>query len=322
MSQTSLAIIATVRNFEGDVAAALAGLHATASSITKDLQLLVVDMGSDDATTTRVEDALSSIPDTELLCLADLGEGIGSRDYAFLAGMEHAIAGDVVVLMDLKEDGPDTLPSLVAAVRSGQDVATAEALPSRGTIAYHLCSLLYRGALKLFGLADPRQQTSRYRAMSRRATAHLLRHDASAIALLPSLKGFKSVVLPRQGRAFYPPARRSLADGARMAIGMMTTSSAAPLKMATMLCSLGAIFSLLQSAWAMGVYVLKGDVAPGWTTLSLQQSIMFLLLSLAVGALAEYVGGLSRSGRPPYHVLRQISSPMTSSRDRLNVTGE
>lgn len=106
-----------------------------------------------------------------------------------------------------------------------------------------------------------------------------------------------------------------------MAIGMMTSSSTAPLRMASTVCSVGAILSLLQSAWAMGVYVLKGDVAPGWTTLSLQMSVMFMLLSIAVGAIAEYVGGLSRSGRPPYHVLRQRSSSVTSSRERLNVTG-
>jgi hypothetical protein len=83
----------------------------------------------------------------------------------------------------------------------------------------------------------------------------------------------------------------------------------------------GAISNLLYSAYVICVAVLKRDVAPGWVTLSLQQSGMFFLISLVLLVLGEYIlqmASLSTEG-PLYHVGQEFTSARMSRRERLNV---
>ena len=322
MTKARLSIVALVRDAELSVGQALRDLHATAREISDDVQIIVVDTGSSDGTIAEIEDVLAGVPDIEVLCLSGHGEGLAARDVAFMAGLEHAVIGDCVVLMDLSEDPISTIPAMVEMVRDGADVASAKATRPNGSCAYHACSAIYRGVVGVFGGADPRRESTRFRAMSRRFAAYLLRHDPSVIGqrAMPGLKGFKAFDVERIGVPAGAPGKKTLVDGFKLALGLMTATSTTPLRVATGVCSMGALLSLLQSAWAVGTYALKGDVAPGWTTLSLQVSSMFLLLSIAIAAIAEYVGTLSRLGRPPYHVGRQICSAVITREGQLNVT--
>ena len=59
--------------------------------------------------------------------------------------------------------------------------------------------------------------------------------------------------------------------------------------------------------YVMVVNLVKNDVAPGWTTLSTQMSVMFFLVFLVQAVLGEYVGRtleLSRD-RNVYQILEE-----------------
>ena len=71
----------------------------------------------------------------------------------------------------------------------------------------------------------------------------------------------------------------------------------------------------------IAVAILKTDVAPGWVTLSLQQSGMFFLLSLVLLVLGEYIlhmVNLSNEG-PLYHVGQEFTSVHMTRREKLNI---
>jgi hypothetical protein len=83
----------------------------------------------------------------------------------------------------------------------------------------------------------------------------------------------------------------------------------------------GALANFFYSFYVIAIALLKEDVAPGWVTLSLQLSGMFLLISLVLWILGEYIlqlASLSNEG-PKYHVAQEFTSAIMTRRQKLNV---
>ena len=71
----------------------------------------------------------------------------------------------------------------------------------------------------------------------------------------------------------------------------------------------------------VAVAFLKIDVAPGWVSLSLQQSGMFFLISMVLLVLGEYIlnmVSLQNEG-PLYHVGQEFTSARMTRREKLNI---
>ncbi len=102
---------------------------------------------------------------------------------------------------------------------------------------------------------------------------------------------------------------------------MLVSSTYGPMRIVTLLSLFGAAMNLLYSAYVIAVAVIKEDVAPGWVTLSLQQSGMFFLICLVLLILGEYVLHMVRlaANAPSYHVADEFTSAIVTRRQRLNV---
>jgi TRAP-type mannitol/chloroaromatic compound transport system permease large subunit len=83
----------------------------------------------------------------------------------------------------------------------------------------------------------------------------------------------------------------------------------------------GAAANLIYSIYVIAVGLLKSDVAPGWVTLSLQQSGMFFLLSLVLLVLGEYILQVATRTNegPAYHVAQEFTSAIMTRREKLNI---
>jgi hypothetical protein len=93
------------------------------------------------------------------------------------------------------------------------------------------------------------------------------------------------------------------------------------MRLVTALSMFGAAANLAYSIYVVAVGIFKADVAPGWTSLSLQQSGMFFLISLVLLLLGEYIlhmASLSNEG-PLYHVAQEFTSARLTNREKLNV---
>jgi len=93
------------------------------------------------------------------------------------------------------------------------------------------------------------------------------------------------------------------------------------MRLVTSLSLFGAIANLLYSLYVIIVAVAKDDVAPGWVSVSLQQSGMFLLISLVLLVLGEYIlhmASLSNEG-PLYHVAQEFTSSQMTRSEKLNI---
>jgi hypothetical protein len=69
------------------------------------------------------------------------------------------------------------------------------------------------------------------------------------------------------------------------------------------------------------IWVIKDDVASGWISLSIQQSVMFFLISLVLFLLSEYVLDISRKANsgPSYYIADEFTSAKLTKKERLNV---
>ncbi|MFL5404851.1 MAG: hypothetical protein ACJ79O_03225, partial [Myxococcales bacterium] len=102
---------------------------------------------------------------------------------------------------------------------------------------------------------------------------------------------------------------------------LLVTTTRTPMRLVTWLCLFGAAANVVYSLYVILIFLFKSEVAPGWVTLSLQQSGMFLLLSLVLLVLGEYIlqmASLSNEG-PGYHVAQEFNSAIMTRQHKLNV---
>ncbi len=105
-------------------------------------------------------------------------------------------------------------------------------------------------------------------------------------------------------------------------VDLIFNYSSHPLRLLTYF---GIAASVLNIAYAIFVVIVNlsdSNVTRGWTTLSLQSSLMFFLLFLIIAVLAEYIGKILNEAQqePPYHIMQELSSRVTiADETRRNV---
>jgi len=102
---------------------------------------------------------------------------------------------------------------------------------------------------------------------------------------------------------------------------LLVSTTRAPMRLVTAISLFGAFANVLYSFYVVGIGLFKDDVAPGWISLSLQQSGMFFLISLVLFVLGEYIlhmASLSNEG-PLYHVAQEFTSARMTRREKLNI---
>jgi hypothetical protein len=157
------------------------------------------------------------------------------------------------------------------------------------------------------------------RAYSRAALdAWLPRRDRDRVLrMLPVISGYSATVME------YSPSARSRqrsATSVRQVIRSIFYSSSRPLRFAVGLALVGSALNLLYALYVVAVGLFSGAVE-GWTSMSLQNSIMFFLLSVVIAIMAEfmYQSNETANERPIYRVAFEATSAVLEARDMLNV---
>jgi hypothetical protein len=160
------------------------------------------------------------------------------------------------------------------------------------------------------------------RLMAKRVVSVLLQQPKPALRYrsLQAASGFNKVTLqysaPRSACA-----REGTWSRVRRSLSLLMSSTTAPLRLVSGIALLGATLNMVYSVYVLMIALVRGNVAPGWTTLSLQQSGMFFLLSIVVFFLSEYLAhamSWSLEG-PPYYIASEKTSAVITRRQQLNV---
>lgn len=242
---------------------------------------------------------------------------------AVMAGLENAV-GDWIATIDVAVDDPCLIRSMFDAVRRERaEMALTVPVNPRRSLADAVLSWTFHRLFRTLHGFSLDIDTPSARLLSRSVVKSLLSDDSPLIAFdtLNSRTEFRRCVVPC---ARTRGTRRRLREKVRLRWRTLIGIDAAPLRLANLVAAMAALGALSYSLYVTLIYLIKGSELPGWTTLSLMLSGMFMMLALVLWLLSEYMLILLDPGarRPCYEIIDEFGGHAKVGERTLNVEAE
>jgi len=290
------------------------------TTLVSDYEIIVVDNSSEDDTINVLKQLTgeNGLPNLQVYALTKRVD----TDTASWVGLENAL-GDFVAVIDPHTDDIAFLPEMLAQTVIGADVVFASnEQKQKSNLPYKIARFAFNLLYEKFNGIHLATEAPQYRILSKRVVNFILQHSQPAVTYrhLPATGGFARVNLSYSAT---PQINRPKKLGESIDLGarLLVSTTRAPMRLVTSLSLFGAITNLLYSIYVVVIGLTKADVAPGWISLSLQQSGMFFLISVVLLVLGEYIlqmASLSNEG-PLYHVAQEFTSAKMTRRNKLNI---
>ncbi len=282
-------------------------------------EILVVDNYAPESEITSVRELLVSLPCIRLIRLARQYK----YDTAVFVGLEAAI-GDYVVTLDPTIDPTSEFLNIVEVNKTADIVQGVSTIPIKGVLGTETGrKLFYWYNQKYLGI-DIHLQSTYFMSFNRRAVSAItssnrhdrhVRHLSKAIGYMFATYNYK----PLRN----PSTQRSLRTGAIQAFEIISGYSTHPLRFMTWLGFVAGIINLIYAVYVLIVGVFKQNITPGWTTMSLQLSVMFFILFTILVVFSEYIGRILNESRrdPQYLIMDEFASTVSlADAERKNIT--
>lgn len=315
-----LSVVMVVRNQSGYIESTLAEAVETLSSQVSDFELIVVDNASEDDSVSVLKKLTGEqgLPNVQVYALTKAVDA----DTASWVGLENAL-GDFVAVVDPFSDDIGFLSEMLDKALEGADVVFANNRRRLAQgFAYRAAYSVFNRLYQWFNGIHLANEAPQYRVLSKRVVNFILQHPQPAMTYrhLPATGGFARANLDYSASPKLVQSKR-LSDSIDRGMRMLVSTTRAPMRLVTSLSLFGAVANLIYSLYVLAIGFFKSDVAPGWVSLSLQQSGMFFLISLVLLVLGEYIlhmASLSNEG-PLYHVGQEFTSARMTRREKLNI---
>ena len=315
-----LSVVLVVRNQSELLDEMLPNATSQLASLVSDYELIVVDNASSDESVSVLKRLTgeSGLPNLQVYALTKEVD----TDTACWVGLENAL-GDFVAVIDPMVDDIAFLPEMLDKAVSGADVvfASNEQKPSQ-SLAYRGAYALFNGLYKRLNGVNLAKDAPQYRVLNKRVVNFILQHPQPAMTYrhLPATGGFARVNLSYSAAPRIAHTKR-LGESVDRGLRLLVSTTRAPMRLVTSLSLFGAVANLVYSVYVLAIGFFKEDVAPGWVSLSLQQSGMFFLISLVLLVLGEYILHMARLSNegPLYHIAQEFTSARLTRREKLNV---
>lgn len=315
-----LSVVLVARNQANELQQTLSDATAAIESLVSDYELIVVDNASDDESIFILKklSGEGQLPNLQVFALTKEVD----TDTASWVGLESAL-GDFVAVIDPWTDDISLLAEMLNKAVCGADVVFANNdQKSAQSLAYRSAYAVFNWLYKLFNGIHLDKEAPQYRVLSKRVVNFILQHPQPAITYrhLPATGGFARININYSATPKFSKNKR-LGESIDRGIRLLVSTTRAPMRLVTSLSLFGALANLLYSVYVITIVLTKPDLAPGWASMSLQQSGMFFLISLVLFILGEYIlhmASLSNEG-PLYHVGQEFTSARMARREKLNI---
>jgi glycosyltransferase involved in cell wall biosynthesis len=315
MTACTLSVVVPLRNEEAVLASLHRRLLAAIEGTVGGYEIIYVDDGSTDDTAAILA-RLRIL--NQRIGVIRLSRNFG-KEQAMSAGLQHARGAAIVIIDADLQDPPELIPSMLAAWREGADVVNMRRRRRAGeswlkrVTAYGF----YRVMNRLSDVPIP-VDTGDFRLLSRRAV--------DALNSLPErnrvMKGLFAWIGFSQTTIDYDREARAAGRSKwgywklwNLAVEGITGFSIAPLKVATYVGFITAMWAFVYAAFVLVKTLMLGDPVPGFPTLIVVISFLGGLQLMAIGVLGEYVGRLfvEAKGRPLY-LVQDFHAPVLAPR--------
>ncbi len=274
-----------------------------------DAEVIYVNDGSRDGTMTLLEEIHRG---DARVAVIDLSRNFG-KEVAMSAGLDAAGADAVVVIDADLQDPPELIPDMIDAWRRGHDVVLMRRRTrmQESWLKKKTASMFYR-AMGRIGTIDIPENVGDFRLLSRRAVA-ALRRLPERTRFMKGLFvwiGFPSIEIEydRAGRE----AGATKWNYWRLwnfALEGITSFSAVPLKLASYVGLLTALFAFGYGIKVIVWTLLYGDPVAGYPTLIVVVLFLGGLQLMALGFIGEYLARMfiEVKQRPLYLVQRHLA---------------
>lgn len=315
-----LSVVVVVRNQSNDLPSIRTETADAINTLVSDYELIIVDNASEDDSVASLKKLTAEGGEPNLQVYALTKEV--DADTASWVGLENAL-GDFVAVIDPLTDDIHFLPEMLDKAVRGADVvfASNEQRPPQ-SLAYQVAYVVFNMLYEWFNGIHLAKEAPQYRVLSKRVVNFILQHPQPSMTYrhLPATGGFARVNLSYSSMPRINRTKR-LGESIDRGMRLLVSATRAPMRLVTTLSLFGAAANLLYSSYVVAVAFLKIDVAPGWVSLSLQQSGMFFLISMVLLVLGEYIlnmVSLQNEG-PLYHVGQEFTSARMARREKLNI---
>ncbi len=272
-------------------------------------ELMFVNDGSHDHTLQIIEEMAKQDPRISYI---DLSRNFG-KERAMLSGFDY-VKGDCMIIMDADlQDPPTLIPEMLQYWEEGYDDIYARRR-DRGKESW----LRKKLSLAFYTLLD---KSTRFEILKNVGDFRLL--DRKCIEALKSLReserytkglfcwiGYKKkeILFDRANRE-YGSTHWNFFQLAGLAIEGFTSFTIAPLRWATFIGMITAIWSMLYLLWTLIKVWMWGDPVAGFPTLITVILLLGSIQLLAIGILGEYVGRVfNESKNRPVYLVREYHS--------------
>lgn len=315
-----LSVVLVVRNQSTQLEKTLKDAEAVLATLVSDYELIIVDNASNDDSVAVLKSLTGELGLANLQVYALTKEV--DADTASWVGLENAL-GDFVAVIDPLADDVHFLPEMLDKAVSGAEVVFASnAQKSPQSLSYSAAYAVFNGLYKQLNGVNLAKDAPHYRLLNKRVVNFILQHPQPAMTYrhLPATGGFVHANLDYSAAPKMVQTKR-LWESMDRGMRLLVSTTRAPMRLVTVLSLFGAGANLIYSVYVLAIGLFKADVAPGWVSLSLQQSGMFFLISLVLLVLGEYIVNmvsLSNEG-PLYHVGQEFTSARMTRHEKLNI---
>lgn len=289
-----------------------------------DVELVIIANDVAPAVSLELKSLCDRLPDSLIVFLGDRVHD----DLARLIGIDHAVSDHVLFATPTLIEA-DSLGLFEEPLQKGCDIVIGRPPEriARGVFnraLFAVFSTLFRWATGRVFEDEPPS----FRILSRAAALHVAtRKEGEVLVRARNLgSGYPTAEVRLPKDRSRPRAERSMRDDLSRGLRLISTGSATLLRASSYLALVGGIASAIYALYVIAVFFALGpNVAPGWTTLSLQLSGMMLLFSIQFLLLSEHVlqmAGTSGVAHRRHHIIRELRSPLSRRGDRLNIVDQ
>jgi polyisoprenyl-phosphate glycosyltransferase len=302
-----ISIVAPAYNEESGLSEFVRRVELAMSGCGLRYEIVFVNDGSTDKTLSVMQSLRAMNPN---ITIVNLSRNFG-KETAMTAGIAHAVGGAIVIIDTDLQDPPELIPEMIETWRAGYDVVYAQRTERAGeTWVKKTTARWFYWTVKHMSPVPIPENVGDFRLISRRAVQALLQIPERHRFMkgLYAWIGFPQKAIPYKRHArFTGRTKWNYWQLWNLAIEGITSFTTVPLKLATYLGFLIALFAFAYGFAIVFKAIFFGEVVRGFPTI---MSVMLLLGGvqlIVLGFIGEYLGRIfDETKQRPLYLLESV----------------